>query len=358
MWEKVWRRIISRKGNPLFWLPLGILAAAALMYRLGMALYIFSVRPSVKLKNKVVSVGGITVGGAGKTPMVHFLAEWFLKRGAKAGVVCGGYGRREMINIDGPGVEVAGLSWEKGGDETVMLAESLPGAFFAVGPSKSEAARRLDETYRPEVILIDDAFQHRKLHRDLDIVLIDSGVDLAGEYVFPLGRLRETKKALARADLVILTKSNYAGHTDANRAWLTENMPALPIIQAEYHNDIVVSTERTLTIHDISNEAVYFFAGLADGMPLKISLEKSITHIAGFRLFPDHCRYENSDIRSIKEDIRRLRPRIILTTKKDYVKIRHFDFGLPIYYLGLEIRLNEADSGKLALALGRVIGNG
>lgn len=343
--ERFWLYVLKNKANPIVWPVLLIFAIGALLYRIGLAINSLSLTRKIKTRAKVVSVGNITVGGSGKTPITIELAVYYLSRGNKTAVASGGYKRRDNSTIHGTGRDIAQLPIEQTGDELMLMAERLPDAFFAVAGSKHEAAKLLDEKYRPDIILVDDGFQHRRLYRDLDILLIDATGDITADHLFPLGRLREPLTAAGRVDLIILTKTNLGNRTEGLNEFIRSKFPGMPIMKADFHNKHIVSDKETLDIEKVNDRPVYFFAGVAGYDTLLRILKDRFADLVGHRPFSDHCQYREPERNLIIEDINRLDPKIMLTTEKDWVKIRNFDFGRTIYYLDLQLEF-DADGKK------------
>ncbi|MEE9234788.1 MAG: tetraacyldisaccharide 4'-kinase, partial [Candidatus Acidoferrales bacterium] len=164
-----------------------------------------------RLPGKVVSVGNLTVGGTGKTPMVIHLARWLRQRGLHVAVLTRGYGRREHqpLVINGLG-QVSQYRSELMGDEAILLARRLPDVTIGIGADRVALGRRIVEMESPrppEVFLLDDGFQHLRVARDLDLVLVDARNPFGNGAVLPAGPLREPRRALARADVIVLTRS-------------------------------------------------------------------------------------------------------------------------------------------------------
>ena len=163
---------------------------------------------SKKLPTKVISIGNITTGGTGKTPAVIFLTKTLSKKGIKCAILSRGYGRKTagtQLVTDGGAVVT---DWRNFGDEPSLMAKSLPGIPIVVDSKRHRGGMFLIDNFNPEVILLDDAFQHRRIERDLDIVLIN-GKDKRSDYrLLPFGLLREPLSSLKRADALIFTKTN------------------------------------------------------------------------------------------------------------------------------------------------------
>ena len=341
--ERIWQKIISSKENPISWPILLILAIISLFYRGGQWLADFINSKRVNLDTPVISIGNLTVGGTGKTPVTILIARHSVEKGKKVGIVCSGYGRKGRNDLSGLGQHIASMPIDDTGDELMEMAESLPEVFFSIASSKTEAAKIIERQYRPDIIIIDDGFQHRRLSRQLDILLIDAGHDLRKDALFPLGRLREGLSSIGRADLIILTKANYPIDSDDFIRWLQVDFPGKEIIEMEFNNESVISGHNEISIDSFIDKPGYFFAGIGRFDNLRNHLMNILPKLSGDRRFPDHCRYAPADLKAIKNDLEKFNPKYIITTYKDYTKVRNFDFGLPLYYLKPTLRIRGKD---------------
>lgn len=339
--ETFWIKIIDNKVNPLFWPALIILMVVSWLYRIGLVLNeTFRAKP-IRTKAAVVSVGNLTVGGTGKTPVTIFLAIYYLGKGEKVGVVSSGYGRQIKTDICGTGSDISRKNIAETGDELMEMAESLPEVYFSVSKSKTEAAMILEKKYHADIIIVDDGFQHRKLFRSLDILLIDANLDLRDESVFPLGRLRENLSAGERADLIFLTKANFKKNNNDFPKWLKNKFPDKLTANLFFINNSLASGKNETELNSISAQSCYFFAGVGNFDGLCKYLRQNLPNLTGWRPFPDHCRYNQADIDKIKNDLEKYQPEFIITTYKDYTKLRDFDFGQQLYYLKLRLQMED-----------------
>jgi|WetSurMetagenome_2_1015567.scaffolds.fasta_scaffold250195_2 tetraacyldisaccharide 4'-kinase len=340
MIEKIWLTIIGSKGNPLFWPLLAILWLFSIFYRLGLRLR-SSAKSQIKLTVPVISAGNITIGGSGKTPVVYEIVRHLQKNNKRVGIVSSGYGRKSSQYISGLGSDLAQMSVDNIGDEILMLSESLPDTYFSIGSSKAEAAVLLESKYKPDIIIVDDAFQHRKLYRNLDILLIDAGADLRSESLFPLGKLREPLREINRCHQILITKVNLNTAGDNFRKWLIDNFSAKRPVDIRFENRALISRTDKISIDTASASNVYFFAGIGQFAPLLNHIKMLFPNLKGFRFFPDHCPYRQNHLEQLRRDIKKMTPDFVITTRKDYVKLRGFDFGQPIYYLDLELEFEN-----------------
>ncbi|SYZ72724.1 putative Tetraacyldisaccharide 4'-kinase [Candidatus Zixiibacteriota bacterium] len=338
--EKIWLNIIGRKSNPLVWPALCLLWVVSLGYGLGVRLHKSVSREKIRTRAPVISIGNLTVGGTGKTPIVIEVARHFLFKGKKVGIVSSGYGRKSKAAVAGMGKELLRLTAEEIGDEMLMAAEILPSAYISVAPRKSEAAAVLDTKYSPDIILVDDGFQHHRLHRDLNILVIDARSDPRREALFPLGRRREPLAAIKRADLFILSRPDLNENRLSLPNWLKRNFPGKLIVPIEFINCEINSPSERIPFRNIAEKRIYFFAGIGSFEAVLESLRKCGARLAGSRRFPDHCRYAKNELDLLKRDIENYRPDFLVTTYKDYVKLKHMDFGGPLYYLGLKLQFD------------------
>lgn len=336
--QKMWLKIIGHKDNPLYWPILAVLWLVSVFYRLGVTFKMRFAKAEIKTKTRVFSIGNLTVGGTGKTPMVITLGKYFISTGIKVGIISSGYGRKKTMNIIGTGEELKTKGVDDLGDEAMVMVHALPQAYFGISKSKSNAARMLDSQYAIDVILVDDGYQHRRLRRDLDILLLDAGHDLRHDALFPFGTLREPVEGVTRADAVIFTKTNFHPVRSDYREWVCNMYHGGIIAEVNYCSDYLVLDDEKKSLEEFTDRKIYFFAGIGGFNPLLEHLRERFENMAGFRQFPDHCSYSPADTARIKNDVDKLNPEIVITTYKDYVKLSGFDFGPPIYYLDLKLK--------------------
>jgi tetraacyldisaccharide 4'-kinase len=339
--ELLWLKIISNRRNPLCWPILFLLWVVSLFYSLGRRWRQGRDGTPVRLGVPVISVGNLTVGGSGKTPIVIEIARFLQSRNKTVGVVSSGYKRMIRTAYSGSGKDLVSVHFDHSavdyvGDEVYMMAQLLPEAFFSVAENKTYAARNLLENHRVEAVIVDDGFQHRRLYRDCNLLVIEADHDLRSEKIFPLGRLREPASASARADIVIKTRVNYRPRgSEISPPDLPDSKPA---VEVEFINDGLYSRGSRLAFDDLRDKRVYFFAGIGGFRRLyRYLTDNNIIRPAFHRQFKDHCRYQTRDLAVIRKDIARFGPDCLVTTFKDYVKLETVAFDRPLYYLGLRL---------------------
>ena len=315
------------------------------------------------LDTPVVSVGGISMGGAGKTPMVDYLAERMRQRGRRPAILTRGYMRRSIepsILIEAGGDVPASVT----GDEAQIFVHSGY-ADAGIGADRWSTGRLLEEKYHPHLFLLDDGFQHRRLARDLDIVLIDALHPFAGGAVFPLGRLREPLRALTRADAFVLMRAAPEREYRGIRDRLAALNPKAPIFRSRIEPRYWVHIRTGQPAHPPEAPAAAF-CGLANPASFWRTLGNlGITPVFTWT-FDDHHRYKCTEVQRLAAQARMHGAPFLLTTQKDAMNLPEraaeilLDASVELYWLkiGIQVEREEAlleliDS-KLANARGSV----
>ena len=308
-------------------------------------LYNTNIIKSSKLPCKVISVGNITTGGSGKTPTVEFLALYLQSIGKNVGIVSRGYGRSSKhVKLVTDGFDKPS-SWEQYGDEAFLLSQNLNSIPIVVGESKYEAGLKIASEFNLDVIIIDDGFQHRSLHRDLDIVLINSKDNQKTHKLLPLGNLRERISGLKRADLIIYTKTNLhnnLGYLDR----LLKNVDIEKInSMLETKSMLIGKNKQEIEQSDLKSKNIYLLSAIGDNRGFKRTVEKIGANIVGHSKFIDHFKFKISDLQKMQKDAKKVGANYIITTEKDLVKIPDVNLEIPIYTLKTEMHFSPA--GKL-----------
>lgn len=348
MLETLWKNFIRRPNRSLLGLAAIILWPVSIVYRLVFKMQQARGVDSVKLSVPVISVGNITVGGTGKTPLVSLLGQFLGEDGLRIGIVSSGYGRSSNRSIMEQGYKIQKMSAAEVGDEVRLLALNLPQAFFSVDRSKSEAARRLDQSGEVDLIIVDDGFQHRELARDMDIVAYDAAVKLRHLKPFPLGILREPLSALGRADIVIITRSNFARDIGVLSQRLESFAPKAKQYRAQFLISELIGRSQRRPVKILEDQSVFLFAGIGNFPVLHKQVAALTADLEGVLELPDHVVYDEPLLQRIRRMADDLEADIIVTTAKDWVKIGDFDFGREIYYLDLEIDLDPGEEKMTA----------
>ena len=305
-----------------------LLGAASLAYGAGVlgrkALYALKILKRRKLGAQVICIGNLTTGGTGKTPAVLLAAETLRRRGHNVAILSRGYGgtapkKDVTVLLDGRHTD-----WRLCGDEPWMIHQSLQGQGVPVlvCPDRAKAGELAVEMYDSSVVILDDGFQHLKLHRDLDIVLVNARDPFGGGRLLPLGNLREPVSALRRAQLVIVTHADRvtAPELAKLRADIDAAHPGVMILESAHKADHIldVGTEKKHPLSHLKGKAVVALSGLGDPLSFESQLESLGAAIAQSWRFPDHHAYTESELRSIA-NLRGGLP--IVTTYKDFVRL-------------------------------------
>lgn len=271
-----------------------------------------------RLDTPVISIGGISMGGAGKTPMVDHLAERLSEMGHHPAILTRGYRRRSIApSILVEAGEPAPVSFT--GDEAQIFVQS-GFAHAGIGADRFETGRLLEEKYRPDIFLLDDGFQHTRLRRDLDLVLIDALNPFAGGAVFPLGALREPMTALARAGAFVIMRAapdrEYAGLLRRLRQF----NPHAPIFRARLEHRYWVDY-RSHEPHDSVSQPVTAFCGLAN--PASFWGTLRALHVAPVFhwAFADHHHYTCTELLRLANQAKMHGSNVLLTTEKDAMNL-------------------------------------
>ena len=284
----------------------------------------------------VISVGNLTMGGTGKTPMVAFLARFFIARGKRVAVLSRGYGGscHGTTRIVADGKETL-LSAAEAGDEPYLLAATVPGLMVVIGPDRHRAGKLAEEQLSPDIFILDDGFQHQRLRRDLDILLLDCEKPYGNGRIFPAGELREPSSAAGRAHLVIYTRCHG-----------TVAGPATGKPSCRAHHQLTGLVMPGATEHHpfsiLDGEQVMAFAGIADPARFFDALEEAGVKLTATLAFEDHTEYGDEEIASLERLRDASRCTRLLTTEKDAVKLLPWMERLgALYAVPLEMRFED-----------------
>ncbi len=298
---------------------------------------------SEKINVPVISVGNLTMGGSGKTPVVIYLAQLLNSLGIKSAVISRGYKGKanNSVNIVSDGKNIL-LSSENAGDEPRMIAELLPGTVVLTGRKRVEPSRYAVQQYNCDAIILDDGFQHIALQRDIDIVLFN-GSELYNHFnVFPGGMLRESYSALSRASCVCITGSKLGSAKNVKNftSFLTKRFPLLPIFQLEIQVKGLRDCAGKKYRLDFITEHVVAFCGIASPDRFKKTLTSLSIELSEFLTYPDHMKYSAEKIHQLEKAALTHGAKYLVTTEKDLVKLRNFECNIPILALSVEIKNN------------------
>lgn len=345
--EKVFNRVAYSKETGVldkiifspFYL-LSILYGAAV--RIRVALYSSGLLKVRAIGCKVVSVGNITVGGTGKTPTVEFIARHLHERGVRVAILSRGYGRKgKGIGIVSDGQQLL-LGPEEAGDEPYMLARRLKNIPVFVGADRYEAGRYALQRFPLDVIILDDGFQHIRLKRDLDILLVDGEKGFGNAHLLPRGPLREPLSGMKRADIFLITKAS----SDTGRIAdsIIDKQPEAAVFKSSYRPESIISLidGAKTGLDAISGRKVMALSAIANPSSFITLLSSLDCTLVSEVSFPDHYSYAAKDMEGVEEKAKAAGAEFIVTTEKDAVKIERFKdkMVMPIYYLEIGLNMN------------------
>ncbi|HEV2799439.1 MAG TPA: tetraacyldisaccharide 4'-kinase [Pyrinomonadaceae bacterium] len=342
--------------------PFGVAYGAAGSVR--RALYRAGVLRVRQVGVPVISVGNITAGGTGKTPLVEWLARALACEGRRVCILSRGYGRadagRRVVVSDGERV-LAGA--REAGDEPRLLAESLSGLHVAVvsDADRVAAARWAVENLRSEVFILDDGFQHLRIARDLNILTLDATDPWGGGRLLPTGRLREPLGELKRADLIVITRAELAGDVENLRARARSLSDGRTVLVARTATERIAPLITDAAVASGANELspihvadipqpLAAFCAIGNPQAFFAHAGREGLSLNYTRAFTDHHVYTQRDVDDCAREAVKRGARALLTTAKDAVKLRALDLSaLPCYVLEVALRFDDEQKMRAVL---------
>ena len=341
-----WRELAMGREEPegLSLAVAGVLVLLSVPYGIGAALSLWfrALRPT-RFDVPVVSVGNIVAGGAGKTPLTVYLARLLKGEGRKVAIVSRGYGRRSRGAVvvsrgDGPLVK-----WRDAGDEPYMMALLTEGVSIVVSERRHMGVRLAVEELGADAILLDDAFQHVQLARDLDILAVDAAAPVGNGHLLPGGPLREHPSGVGRAGVLVATRCDHAGGAERVVGALGPLAPSAPVVETrmkpvEFWD---VGTGDTVRAADLREHGCLALSSIADPSDFERTLAKLRMNVLGRLALPDHHDYSGDDVDVVVEAAREVGADTILTTEKDAVRLRPWRSRVPLVALGIELEVTR-----------------
>ena len=352
-------------GAPAFSSPFElILYACSRVYqaaaRLRIRFYERGIFEKKSLPCKVVSIGNITVGGTGKTPMVRYVADLLKGLGMQVAVISRGYGgyaqRSGGIVSDG---KTTLMELRASGDEPQLLASKLNGIPLLVGKDRCGVGLRAISRFGASVLVLDDAFQHLPLKRDLDLLLLDSTRPIGNGYCIPRGTLREPVEQMKRANAFILTRWTKDSDLTRELSTIGPHVQGRPMFRCMHVPETLFVSGQKSPLHlaHLKGRRLFAFSGIARNESFRETVANLEGYLVGFLEFPDHHRYACQDLRAIWKKARALNVDNIITTEKDYVKILT---GLPsrpeLLVLGISISFGDDTEAFASYLRSQIIG--
>ncbi len=283
---------------------------------------------SSRLSCRVVSVGNVTVGGTGKTPVVILLVEWLLAEGCRVAVLSRGYKRENGVSycLVSDGVRLL-ADPSDAGDEPVLIAQRCPTAIVAVGADRASLGRWVLAQQPVDCMILDDGFQHLALNRDVDLVLLDATDAQGLDAMVPAGRLREPLMGLGRATALAVTRADSKEDVEAVCMRLkAARIPFDEAIEIQFKPECLVavsaSTMRPLVW--CRGMTIWLISGIGNSESFRRSVASLGVEILGETVFNDHHRYRNDDVLRVRADAQNAGVDMVLTTEKDAGKLQPF----------------------------------
>lgn len=313
-------------------------------------LYDWRLLPARKLPCPVISIGNLTTGGTGKTPLTITLCRLLREKGYKPAVLSRGYGRTGQAKVapvsDGKNIL---MDPRTAGDEPYLMAQLLPGVPIIVGASRFGTGKWALDTLGVNILVLDDGFQHRQLYRDVDILLLGKKRPFGNGYLLPRGALREAKSGLERAGIIVTTGEAPAEQKVLPLVRKKKQTKVPPQFHGTHRPVGIIGPDGTLTPPAcLKGKKVYAFAGMGNPQSFRHTLECLGATIVSFAVFGDHHPYTSDNVERIVTESKQLGADLILTTEKDGARLHDYPELLEMLSY-VRIEMNITPSGRKLL---------
>ncbi len=296
-----------------------------------------------------ISIGNLVVGGVGKTPFTIFLASLLKNMGKKVMVVNRGYKSqiKQVVVSDGCRIFLTPL---EAGDEGYLLARNLRDIPIIKGENRYQAIMAVFKDFLPEIIILDDAFQHYALKRDLDIVLLSAYSPFGNGHLLPRGRLREPISALNRAQAVVITHVKQQNQVKKLKKFLKKRFPDLTVFTANIQIEKIISIQgKEIEISELSNKCLLAFCGLAEPVYFYQTCKDLNLCVTHFLNYPDHHRYTKKQVLHLIEIAKKNNIDALITTEKDMVKLLAFsplftEANCSVFYPTITMHIHQIEA--------------
>lgn len=374
--RKIKKAMTEKRKGRIFSLE-SFLCVASKVYggavKLRREVYKAGILKTKRLPCMVISIGNIVAGGTGKTPMTIYVAGRIKKYGYKVVVISRGYrGKAEKtggIVSDG---ESLLMDCKTAGDEPYMMASRLKNVPVIVGKNRFKAGMTAVKKFNPDVIVLDDAFQHIKLERDFDLVLLDYQNPFGNGHILPAGTLREPVSILFKGDGFIFTRSDTAKDNNGPSLYLklpryVQKKPVFRAIHIPFISKIVNKGKNNTSGQNLKESIrknaeclkgrnAYAFSGIADNNVFFKTVKSFDCLISAFSEFEDHHFYSDTDIERILEGVKKSGSDCIITTEKDFVRLpKNISWPVEMFVVGIKIEFAAGNKQFDALIMDRLI---
>lgn len=321
----------------------------SILYNIGTGfrnlLYSMGLKKSTRFRTPIINVGNLSVGGSGKSPMVMYLAD-ILSKHYRTGVLSRGYGRVTK----GYGVTNYDSNYKTVGDEAMQLFERFKNRFvIGVSEERVPGAKKLIEDMDLDVLVLDDAYQHRAIKAGFNLLLTDYNDPYFKDFLLPAGDLRESRAGAHRADLIVVTKCPEDLTDEKKQYYISRIKPTnkqkVFFTSIAYDDQVFCyDPEKSLPDNNLAYYDILLITGIANPKPLEQHLAKFSQRVKHLK-FKDHHNFTDSDIKNIMNEYKKLGEyKMILTTEKDYVRLKTFDYLRElIYYWPINVVIDNKE---------------
>mgnify|MGYP001766017513 CR=1 FL=1 len=342
-----WQRIWDDDENTIRDIPVKIIARILSFFYQGVVnlrhwLYTHKIFKETKLSCPVISVGNITVGGTGKTPCVIMLGHMLKKNGFQPAVISRGYGGRSTnpINVVSDGKTIL-LDSETSGDEPFLIARALKGVPVITGPRRIATGQVAIDKFGANVLICDDAMQHRQIFRDINLVLWDSEGLKGNHHVLPRGKLREPIAGIRRASAILMTRAGKDATLDAGIEEIIRDAN-IPVFKSIHHaQDLIRGDEGlSMAVSALRGRKVCAFCGIANPDSFKETIRAAGANILSFAAFRDHHQYNVKEIEDLTNGYIQHEADYLMTTEKDAARLKnHPEFLKSLLVLRVKMEI-------------------
>ncbi len=315
------------------------------------ALYERGTFRSFKLERPVISIGNITTGGTGKTPLVEWVARVLAGSGKKVCILTRGYGRENPRNrvLVSDGITVFAEP-SQAGDEPFQLATDLIGVAAVISDADRFAAGQgAIQHLSTDCFVLDDGFQHLQLARDLNVVAVDATDPWGGRQMLPYGRLREPLSGLKRADCIVLTRCEQVDDLEPIRTEVAKRTGDRPVFHSRIHTRRIVPIQQSITKAQ-PQEPIAGFCAVGNPQSFFTHLNREGYQLVLKKSFRDHHVYTQDDVSKLSKAARHAGAQSLMTTAKDAVKLRGLQFEIPCYSLEIDLEIeNDSELKRMIL---------
>ena len=346
--------LIYKKIKPIFFIKT-LLSLGSIFYFLGyktrLLLYTLGILKTKKLSPIVISIGNLTCGGTGKTPLTIETARYFITKGYKVAILSRGYKRRITIKkniLVSDGEEIL-ADYETSGDEPYLIAKSVPKAIVLSGTDRIQAAQSAIKL-KAQILILDDGFQYLKLYRNENILVLNGEKPFDNNYLLPAGELRELPDSIERATAIVLSnpKSTESKINVLNK--IKRYTDSKPIVEMTYKIKKLkgINIVKTINPSEIKDKRIIAFSGIGNPSLFNNSLTEAGLNIFEHIIYADHYDYDFKDLNQIIDAAKKQNIEDIVTTEKDAVKIEYLCESVPItfWHSVLEVTWNTSNPFK------------